>query len=285
MASAENGGVTIIKRRRGGGEEAHHGGAWKVAYADFVTAMMAFFLLMWLLNATSEEQRHGLAEYFDPKVPISRISGGGSGVLSGDSLFAEDTLAQSGVGGEKERPSEENQAKGDLSVEGVEKAAREAGGSDGIEDVETLFNRMSGETDEDYALLRHIRMRVTDEGLVVELFDLADAPLFERGSAVPSPQMRALLAMVGQVAGMVTNRIAVEGHTDAAPFAGEGYGNWELSSDRAHVARRALTEAGVAPKRMVRVTGKADRQPALPDDPLNPRNRRIAVTFLRNPPG
>ncbi len=282
MAKPGDNGITIIKRRKvvaGGG---HHGGAWKVAYADFVTAMMAFFLLMWLLNATTEDQRKGLAEYFDPKIPLAKISGGGSGVFAGDSVFSEESKAQNGTGASQKRPTEENRAKGDTGTRKNEDDTSPPGEGAGLEEAETLFKGLSGESDLEDELLRHVRTRVTDEGLIIELFDVEGAPLFPTGSAVPSPKMKALLEMVGNVAAMLTNAIAVEGHTDAAPFASAIYDNWELSSDRANSARRTLVEAGVDPSRIARVTGKADRQPALPDDPLNPRNRRITVKILRS---
>ena len=276
-------GVTIIKKKKAGGGDGHHGGAWKVAYADFVTAMMAFFLLMWLLNATSEDQRKGLAEYFDPKVPIARISGGGSGAFGGDSVLSEETLSQNGRGAEDESPTDAEQAKGATGVM-EDEAAGEAEGekSDPLEQVAQVFEGMRGESDVADELLRHIRTRVTDEGLVIELFDTEERPLFGRGRAEPTPTMVALLSMIGEVAALLKNELAVEGHTDSAPYRASGYGNWELSSDRAHAARRALVAAGLPADRIARVVGKADKELALPEDPSAPRNRRIAVTILRS---
>jgi chemotaxis protein MotB len=277
---AGNNGVTIIKRKKVAGGDGHHGGAWKVAYADFVTAMMAFFLLMWLLNATTEEQRKGLAEYFDPTVPVSRVSGGGSGALGGDSVFTEETLARNGTGGSARSPAQARQARGERgTTASVE--PRPEGAAEELTELDALFRGMSGESERADPLMQHIRTRVTDEGLVIELFDVDGAALFEVGSARPTPRMRALLEMVGETAAMVTNRVAVEGHTDSRPFAGDGYSNWELSADRANAARRALTAAGIAPERMARVVGKADRDPAEPEDPASARNRRVAITLLR----
>ena len=292
MKPKDGGGVTIVKRKKIIAAP-HHGGAWKVAYADFVTAMMAFFLLMWLLNATSEDQRKGLAEYFDPKIPISRVSAGGSGMFGGHDIFSEDTSAQSGTGASARLPTRELQARGDMGTEGepVERDGRTPGDSDGDDGVEaarreldTLFQGLSGESDVENELLRHVRVRITDEGLVIELFDADGRPLFELGSAQPTPRMRTLLEMVGQAISLVVNDVAVDGHTDSLPFSRPGYGNWELSSDRAHAARRALTGAGVDPDRMARVVGKADRDPAEPDNPADPRNRRVTITLLRHAP-
>ncbi|MGG7567575.1 flagellar motor protein MotB [Rhodovulum sp. DZ06] len=280
---ANDAGVTIIKKKKAGGGDGHHGGAWKVAYADFVTAMMAFFLLMWLLNATSEDQRKGLAEYFDPKVPIARISGGGSGAFGGDSVLSEETLTQSGRGAEDENPTESEQARGATGVM-EDEAAGEAEGekTDPLERVAEVFEGMRGESDVADELLRHIRTRVTDEGLIIELFDTEERPLFGRGKAEPTPTMTALLTMIGEVAAMLENEVAVEGHTDSAPYRDAGYGNWELSSDRAHAARRTLVAAGLPETRINRVVGKADSDLATPDNPASPRNRRIAVTILRS---
>ena len=280
MKPAEATGVTIIKRKKVGGGGGHHGGAWKVAYADFVTAMMAFFLLMWLLNATTEEQRKGLAEYFDPNVPISRNSAGGSGMFGGHDIFSEDTLAQSGKGATTRYPTDQREARGDLG-EDRDPEATDQGVEEALTELDTLFRGLTGESDMENELLRHIRVRITDEGLVIDLFDADGRPLFELGSARPTPRMETLLAMVGQAISLVVNKVALEGHTDGLPFSRPGYGNWELSADRAQAARRALEAAGVEPARMARVTGRADRELAAPEDPADPRNRRVTITLLR----
>ncbi len=269
----------IVKRKKVVAGDGHHGGAWKVAYADFVTAMMAFFLLMWLLNATSEEQRAGLAEYFDPRVPIAKISGGGTGAFGGDSMFSENTMAQNGTGASAQNPMNNDQSRGDTGT-----ASRQAdeGSAQELTALDNLFRGMTGESEAADALLQHIKTRVTDEGLVIELFDVDGQPLFKAGSAEPTEQMKALLEMVGGVARLVTNRIAITGHTDASPFAANSaYGNWELSTDRAQVSRRALSGAGVEDHRMARVTGKADTEPTPNAAADDPRNRRVQITLLR----
>ncbi|MEM0923817.1 MAG: flagellar motor protein MotB [Pseudomonadota bacterium] len=271
----------IIKKKKSGGGDGHHGGAWKVAYADFVTAMMAFFLLMWLLNATTESQRKGIADYFAPTIPISPITGGGSGILSGDSVFAEDTLAQDGTGGTKQVASTLKQKPGDAGqVEGEQSSLNEPERS--LEEVESQFVSMSGESDVADDLLSHIRTEVTDEGLVIEIFAKEGQPLFQTGSEEPSRKMRLLLAMVGDVIGLVSNRIAITGHTDAIPFTGADFDNWRLSSARADRSRRSLIGNGIDEGRFDRITGKADQEPALPDAPEDPRNRRITLTLLRS---
>ena len=170
MAAGSNA-PTIIKRKKviaGGG---HHGGAWKVAYADFVTAMMAFFMLMWLLNATTEQQRKGLADYFAPTIAVNRISGGGDGAFGGDNIFTEETLAQSGTGviqptlGFEQVRSEEDEA-ADAAVAAEVSALR---------DIEEVLMGQGGESMVSDQALRHVITRLTDEGLVIELFDLIEA--------------------------------------------------------------------------------------------------------------
>ncbi|MGB0497774.1 MAG: flagellar motor protein MotB [Rubricella sp.] len=273
--------VTIIKRRKvvaGGG---HHGGAWKVAYADFVTAMMAFFLLLWLLNATTEEQRQGIADYFAPSVPISRQSGGGNGLFSGDSVFAEDRLIRDGTGGSENAPSGEDRSRGDT---GHAPESTESGGAAEAAILETLFRTAADDAGVPGEALNQVLTRLSDEGLVIDIFARQGAPIFETGSAEPTERLRSILSVIANVLDLVPNGIAIEGHTDATPFGGGDYDNWTLSSDRAHAVRRALTGSGLPGSRIARVVGRADTDPVL-DDPLDPRNRRIVITVLRTPHG
>ena len=265
----------IIKRKKVSGGEGHHGGAWKVAYADFVTAMMAFFLLMWLLNATTESQRKGIADYFSPTVPISPVSGGGDGVLQGDTIFSTKAAPKSDVGG----------AGGEVEVSEGKKT--EVGGEDNAEEeqldeLESLLLAKSGESEVADDLLSHIVTRVTDEGLVIDIFAKEGRPLFESGSDQPTPKMQAILEMIGGVIELVSNPVAISGHTDAMPFAEGTNDNWSLSSARAGAARRVLAATGVAEERFLRVTGEADRALALPEVPADPRNRRVTLTLLRS---
>jgi len=255
----------IIKKRRKRAAAAHHGGAWKVAYADFVTAMMAFFLLMWLLNATTEDQRKGLADYFNPTIPISRISGGGSGALNGSSVFADDTFARDGAGASERFPdvaAEESHPK--------------------IDSLEALKEAIDSRKAEANApgLAEHIQTRMTPDGLVIELLDGDREPLYNVGSSQPSPLLYELLSIVSPVLALATNDMAITGHTDALAYTGAGdYSNWELSTDRAHAARRLLIDNGLPAGQVVAVTGKADTQP-ISEDPYAAQNRRIAVTLL-----
>lgn len=267
----------IIKRKivKGGG---HHGGAWKVAYADFVTAMMAFFLLMWLLNATTEEQRQGIADYFAPAIPIHRQGGGGDGAFGGESIFVEDELVRDGTGGRQMNTSDSNQSRGDQG-----NAPQVSQASDQLDPalLDTLLKAASGEVLLADDLMRHIETRVSDEGLIIDVFARDGAPIFASGSAVPEPRLDALLGIVARVLSLVGNDISIEGHTDATPFGRAAYTNWELSTDRANASRRSLERQGLNPNRMVRITGRADRDP-ITEDSTDSRNRRIVITVLRS---
>ena len=266
----------IVKRKRGGGEAGHHGGAWKVAYADFVTAMMAFFLLMWLLNATTEQQKKGLADYFAPDVPISRVSGGADGMFGGDSPTSFDAMASDG----------NTAAPGLLGEAGFPEGAGAEGAIEtaALMEVEDALLGRGGESLLEEEALRHVVTRLTDEGLVIEIFALPGAPLWDGDTAEPLPVTLALLDAVARAAAMVTNPVAVAGHVPARPVVLAANPVWDLSIARAARARVALEVAGLPPARMARLTGRADRAPAVAD-PLAPRNDRLEVTLLRRPPG
>jgi chemotaxis protein MotB len=267
VAKAGDNARPILKRRKIVQESGHHGGAWKVAYADFVTAMMAFFLLMWLLNATTEKQRKGIADFFNPSIPVSRISAGGDGLLAGRTLAAATERVEEGTG-----------ARAKLQNDGETKTG------DGAEDVAfaavaNLLKGDSGESEVEDELLTHVSVRITDEGLIVELADRGEAALFAPGSAEPAPKLRALLEIVAGVGGLLANPVAVEAHTDALPFADPAYTNWDLSTDRAQAARRLLEAGGLVSERFRRVTGKGASEPLA--DPFAPGNRRLVIAFLR----
>jgi chemotaxis protein MotB len=273
MAGQKNAAPVIIKRKKviaGGG---HHGGAWKVAYADFVTAMMAFFMLMWLLNATTEKQRKGIADYFNPTIPVNRISGGGDGAFGGDSVFTEQSLAQSGTGASNTSPTEQNNARGNASG-GTEAEAK------AYRDIETALTAMGGESMTMQQALRHIVTKVTDEGLVIELFDLANAPLFVGTTAEPTPVTRDIATMVTSVLALTANEVAVNGHVQAFPMTLIDNPVWDLSMQRAQSLRGLLVNEGLAGDRTQRVSGFADRKPVTPD-PTAARNNRMEIILLR----
>lgn len=252
----------IIKRKKvvkGGG---HHGGAWKVAYADFVTAMMAFFLLMWLLSSASEEQKLGLADYFSPAIPFVEQTSGGDGSLNGDSLMTKDTQAQTGTGGIADMD-------GGLSAGAAEAQA--------LRDLESALMGMGGESFLTENAMRHVITRLTDEGLVIEVFDLPGAPLFRGDSEMPESVTEAIAGMLARVLGMVANGVAVTGHvaTGLPQMAA-----WDLSTGRAARMRMLLESGGLDGARMLRVTGKADRDRAVSDG-ASDRNNRLEIIVLR----
>ncbi|MCR8825352.1 flagellar motor protein MotB [Pseudosulfitobacter koreensis] len=268
MAAQGNAAPIIIKRKKvisGGG---HHGGAWKVAYADFVTAMMAFFMLMWLLNATTEKQRKGIADYFTPTIAINRTSGGGNGSFSGDSTFSEQELPFSGV-----RP---------VAI------ATKATGHKGSEEADTEELKMlqsellgfGGESSVMENELEHVITKLTDEGLVVELFALENAPLFDPQTGQPTQLLRRLAALLVQTGRSVKNEMAVSAHVPSQPIVAADNQVWDRSTRQATVMRQLLHDAGLAEGRVQRVTGHADRDPATLD-PMDIRNNRIKVIFLR----
>ncbi len=275
---ADEGKRPIIIRRKvvkGGG---HHGGAWKVAYADFVTAMMAFFLLMWLLNATTEEQRKGLADYFSPTIAIHKTSGGGDGPLGGSSVTAEVTMPQEGKGSSATYTSDNKQSRGDSGVDVSEQRDRESSDLEGI--AEALLAK-GGESKVADKLLRHVRTRVTDEGLIIEIHDLPGRPLFEVDNDRPTQAMRDLMQMVGSVVVLATNDVAVDNHLAQSFVNRPARPGWELSAARALVARNLIATTGIAPERFARVTGEADRKPIW-DEPTDLRNRRTEIILLRS---
>ncbi len=273
MSAQTNAPIIIkkVKKVSGGG---HHGGAWKVAYADFVTAMMAFFMLMWLLNATTEKQRKGIADHFSPTIPVMRVSGGGDGAFGGDSVFTEESLAQTGEGGVPDI--------GDTSADA------QAGGADtdgtaearALENIGDVLTGRSGESMVSNQLQRHIVTELTDEGLVIELFDIEGEPLFREGTAEPAGVMEDLVAVMARTFDLVRNGVAVGGHTRAEPVVIAHNTVWEMSNARADKVRRMLADDGLSPIRIQRVTGHADRKPVA-RNPMALRNNRIELILLR----
>ncbi|UWQ19002.1 flagellar motor protein MotB [Jannaschia sp. M317] len=260
--SGENKRPIIIKRKKVVGGGGHHGGAWKVAYADFVTAMMAFFMLMWLLNATTENQRKGLADYFSPTVALSRTSGGGDGALGGRTISSDSTAVDVGRGGVTSTTFH-----GSTEAENAE-----------LEAVEAALLGRGGESLLDQEQLRHVAVRLTDEGLVIELFDLPDRPLFEQGDATPT--LRELLGSVAPLLREQRNPLALSAFTAAEPVVTRVPRGWDLSTERAQALRRTLLPLEIPDGRIARLTGHADRRPA-DRNPLSARNNRVEITLLR----
>ncbi|WP_076445052.1 flagellar motor protein MotB [Roseivivax lentus] len=272
--SRSNAAPIIIKRKKivkGGG---HHGGAWKVAYADFVTAMMAFFMLMWLLNATTEKQRKGLADYFAPTVSISKISGGGSESLQGNSVFAEETLPQNGTGASSFQPVVQGGNREDSGEDGVQSSMDSE-----LADIEQTFREQVVESASGNALMAHIATRITDEGLVITMSDLPDAPLFT-GEAEVTPVLEELLWLVLEMGMLVENEIAIGTHVQRFPVVLEEDPAWQLSRARADVVLDRMIASNLPERQIRRVTAHGDRDADRRAE-THARNNRVEVVFLR----
>ncbi|MCB2109623.1 MAG: chemotaxis protein MotB [Defluviimonas sp.] len=280
MAARANAAPVIIKRKKVSGGDGHHGGAWKVAYADFVTAMMAFFMLMWLLNATTEKQRKGIADYFSPTVPISRVSGGGDGSFGGESVFSEDQIAQNGTGASDRRPTAERQAQGKGTPEGSADDADAAVFANAAQALEKALADAGTTSELARRAAAHISTRVTAEGLVVELHDIEDDPLFVGESTKATPMLEELTAMLARVFTLVQNEVAVDGHIRSLPAVLRDNPSWDLSTGRATTVRLLMEGKGFAPARFRRLTGYSDRRPVVAN-PMSARNNRIELILLR----
>lgn len=267
----------IIKRVKKGGHAAH-GGAWKIAYADFVTAMMAFFLLMWLLGSTTEGDKKGISDYFSSPLKVALGGGSGSGdsahVLKGGGQDLSRTDGQVKKGDIESKRSTINLLALKANLRAAEKARLEEL-KQKVQDVLAANPRLA-------SMQSQIRLDMTAEGLRIQIVDADNRPMFDSGSSMVKPYMRELLQIIGEVLADVPNRLTLEGHTDAQPFgSGErGYSNWELSSDRANSSRRELLAGGLPETRVLRVQGLAYSRPLPDTDPLSPTNRRISIIVM-----
>ncbi len=267
----------IVKRIKKGGH-GHHGGAWKIAYADFVTAMMAFFLLMWLLGSTTEGDKKGIADYFQSPMKVAMFGGSGAGdashVLKGGGQDLTRTTGQVKHGEvESERKTINLKALKDEQIRA--EIARLRSLQEKI-DGELLNNPGLG------AFRSQILLELTRDGLRIQIVDAHNRPMFASGSSVVQPYMQELLRTIGGVLAEVPNRLTLEGHTDATPFSGgeRGYSNWELSADRANASRRELLAGGLPEDRVLRVQGLASSQLMVRDKPEDPTNRRISLVVM-----
>ncbi len=256
----------------------HHGGAWKIAYADFVTAMMAFFLLMWLLGTTSSGDLKGIAEYFQTPLKVALMGGSGSG----------DRTSLIKGGGQDFTRSEGQQKKGEISEEKKTtslKAAQAELARKEAAKLRELKQRIENAIENNAALKqfsKQMLLDMTTEGLRIQIVDEHNRPMFASGSAQLQPYSRDILREIGMALNDVPNRISVSGHTDAQPYAGGnmGYSNWELSADRANAARRELIGGGLDQTRVLRVVGLSSAVLFDFDNPLNPINRRISIIVM-----
>lgn len=252
----------------------HHGGAWKVAYADFVTAMMAFFLLLWLLGATTEKQRKGLADYFTPTlVKLKEGSAGSDGLLGGSSITEADNYPnRAGQTGTKALTIPRDTTGG--PKEGAARAQKVARIKQTVEQKLATSERLR-------RLARQVRMVDTTEGIRIDLVDDADFSMFQLGTTILTGDAQSLLQAIGQGIGGETAGITIRGHTDAVPWRrGGGANNWSLSAGRAEATRQALMRQGIAEARFRRIEGVADRELLVQDNPQDPRNRRISILLM-----
>jgi chemotaxis protein MotB len=279
MTAATNQRPIIIKKIKkvvGGG---HHGGAWKVAYADFVTAMMAFFLLMWLLGSTTEGDKKGIADYFNSPLKVALSStGSGAGDASHVIKGGGQDLSRT-TGQVKNGDIESTRSTINLRALKAEQQRAEAARLEElmhkVEDKIAASEKLSG-------LKSQLRLDMTRDGLRIQIVDEENRPMFDSGSATVKPYMRELLREIGLVLTEVPNRLTLEGHTDSQKFAAgdRGYSNWELSADRANSSRRELVSGGLTEDRVLRVQGLASSTPFDRNDPASPANRRISIIVM-----
>ncbi len=282
---------TIIKRVKKAAH-GHHGGAWKIAYADFVTAMMAFFLLLWLLNSVTQEQLEGISNYFAP-VTASQSTSGAGDILGGKTI-SEEGAAQSttsrdsvtvdlpppkaGTGGQGSSENTKGKSDEDAASEEQLKQKEEQQFDEAKQELEATM--------EGIPQLKNLKDSLlidnTPEGLRIQLVDKDGLSMFPSGSADLFLHTKRLLEVVAEIIKKLPQNVAISGHTDASRFAGgDSYSNWELSADRANSARRWLQHLKIPEQRIDRVVGKAATEPLFPDDPKNPGNRRLSIIMLR----
>lgn len=284
----------LILKKRLKGSGGAHGGAWKVAYADFVTAMMAFFLLLWLLNATTSDQKAGLSQYFQPQTVTSGDESGTGGLLGGLAVGAIGNLRSAGspptvtipipsAGGPKDQ-----KGKAEATLDSKEPNP-DSTNYEARKREEESFKRAQADlrlaveqTDQLKDFQDSLLIDETPEGLRIQLIDRERDTMFEPGSAVFTPYFKALLQIVTTVITRFPNPVSISGHTDSAPLPPDApYTNWELSGDRANSARRTMVDAGLPEPRIADVVGRADTEHLFPTEPTAPSNRRISILLVR----
>ncbi|HXA39550.1 MAG TPA: flagellar motor protein MotB [Phenylobacterium sp.] len=283
----------IIKRIKKGGGAGHHGGAWKVAYADFVTAMMAFFLLMWLINTTSPEQKRGIADYFAP-ASVSETTSGAGGILAGTALGNEGTKqngSQSIVQDASPDVKKPDDGKSKEAAKGADTAADQIKQDQAKREAAAFASAAQSlrqalqDMPELAELSKQIIIDQTPEGLRIQLVDQEGRSMFNQGTAVPNDRAKLLLRAIAKIINQLPNRISIYGHTSAGSGAGgKADSDWPLSFARADASRKILLGAGVDGDRVYQASGKATSDPLYPDDPTLPGNRRIAIVLLREAP-
>lgn len=283
--------IKKVKKVVGGG---HHGGAWKVAYADFVTAMMAFFLLMWLLNSTSPEQKQGIADYFAP-ASISSTTSGSGGILGGTSLGDDGAKADGKMSVIQQMAPEapddiqkDGQSSTQASLDSAsEQALRDALAKkeqDSFASAAQSLRQSLQDMPELAELSKQIMIDQTPEGMRIQLIDQEGRSMFKENSREPNDRAKILLRAVAKVVNVLPNRITVSGHTSSNALGRKSDSDWALSAERADASRVVLRNAGVADDRIYQVSGKANSEPLYADDPTLAGNRRISIVLLREKP-
>ncbi len=267
----------IIKRVKKAGHGAH-GGAWKIAYADFVTAMMAFFLLMWLLGSTAQGDLKGLSDYFS--APLKVALPGGSGAGESSSITPAGGVDLSRAAGQG-RPSESSMGSKKQAAEAA-KAELARQDAKRMAALQAKIEGMIANSPKLSEYRSQIRMEVTPDGLLIQIVDDQNRPMFDSGSAVVKTYMHDILREIGSALNGIENRVSLAGHTDATPYGGgvRGYSNWELSVDRANASRRELVAAGLPDEQLARVAGFAATNLLEEANPRSPANRRISITIM-----
>lgn len=280
--------IIVIKRVKkvAGG---HHGGAWKIALADFMTAMFAFFLVMWLVGSVTEKQKKGIAEYFAPVIASRPHSSGSGGLLGGTFLSSEGAKTSESANSTgndtsdtksmKKGDNEDSEANGDGGNEEAKMDGEDGKSfSEATEEIRDKINKNEIAT----KLGDNILIDITNEGLRIQIIDNKNQSMFEPGSSTPLPHTIELINLISKVIQELPNKISIRGHTDSSPFSmNNEYTNWELSSDRANATRRIIQEAGIDEKRIENVQGKADREQLDINEPTSPRNRRVSIVLIR----
>jgi chemotaxis protein MotB len=254
----------------------HHGGAWKVAYADFVTAMMAFFLLMWLLGATTEKQRKALADYFAPTlVQTKQESAGSNGFFGGDSIVSVDNYPnRAGQTGTRSITIPRDASGGPKEAAGIEKQREK------FQQLQKTLEQRLKASKELKRFAKNVRFTDTRQGLRIDLVDEADFTMFVSGTYQMTHDAMNLMNQVAVLIAETSNGLIIRGHTDALQYARDkSMNNWQLSANRAEATRAFLTTRGIANDQFMRIVGVADREPYIPGDGYDPRNRRMSITL------
>jgi chemotaxis protein MotB len=278
MAGAEKKLQPIIIKKIKKGGHGHHGGAWKIAYADFVTAMMAFFLLMWLLGSTTKGDLRGIADYFNTPLQVAMSGGSGSGDSSSVLRGGGEDLTR--TVGQVKRGSDDAQRK-TYTVKAMAADMQKVAD----EEAKLIKKRIEQSLERNPRLRdvkNQVKMDVTADGLRIQIVDDKNRPMFDSGSTVVKPYMRELLGEIAKVLNDVESKVTLSGHTDSSPFSGgdRGYSNWELSTDRANASRRELVAGGIAENKILRVVGLAAIVPYDAANPDAPVNRRISIVVM-----